>query len=413
MSSSILDTIDLALLGLQLASARKASGLTQQAVAGALNVSRPTIIALEKGERRPRPGELMRLAMLYERQVGDLVRAATLPAQDGFVVHFRSARTPGAQGNDTRREADIRAFEELCRDYQALERLTGSPLPRRYPAVYDIAHTDPESAAEEVASSERQRLGLGDGPLGDLWGLLETDVGLRLFALPFDDARIAGLFAFTEEYGGCVAVNSNHPEERQRWTAAHEYAHFLTERFRAEITVLLKFQRVPESERFAEAFARHFLLPASGLTRRFQTMRRARGGPVTPADVLVLCQLYRVSFAAMLLRLEELRLIASGSWQRLKDAGCKVNEASTPPSATPAQRSLPLQPLLPRRYEALAAEAFSRGQLSQERLASMLRLQPVEARERVRELAHGQIFDGGEVYHLALDLCDNLTPVVR
>lgn len=410
MSSNVLDTIDPALLGRQLASARKARGLTQQAVADALSLSRATVIALENGQRRPKPGEVAQLAMLYERQVGDLVRIAARPPHDDFIVHFRAARAPGSHGRDERRERDIRAFEDLCRDYLLLEELTGSPLPRRYPDIYDTSRADAESAAEEVAASERNRLGLGDGPIGGLWGLLESDIGLRVFAQPFEDARLAGLFVYTEEYGGCISINANHPEDRQRWTATHEYAHFLTDRYRAEITVLPSFQRVPESERFADAFARHFLLPTSGLVRRFQALRRAKDGPITPADVLVLCQLYQVSFAAMMLRLEELRLITSGSWDELKREGFKVNQARALLNLPSEQRSIPM---LPGRFEALAVKAFTTEKLSQERLARLLRLHPVEARERVEQLAHGTFFDDGELYQLALDFGAELTPAAR
>jgi len=410
MAAHVLDAIDPVLLGRQLAGSRKARGLTQQAVADALGVSRATIIALEKGDRRPKPGELVQLAALYHTQVGDLVRPITWQSRDSFIVHFRAARTPGSQGHDERREADVRAFEEFCRDYVELERITGSPLPRRYPDVYDITHSDAEAAAEEVASSERQRLGLGDGPIGDLWGLLETDVGLRIFAQVYADTRTAGLFIYTDEYGGCISVNAKHPEERRRWTAAHEYAHFLTERQRAEITILSTFRRVPESERFADAFARHFLMPASGLIRRFQAMRRSKDGPITPADILGLGQLYQVSFAALIMRLEELRLVSSGSWERLKDAGFKVTEARTLLDLSPVHHQLPALPL---RYEALAVQAFTNGEVSQERLARLLRMQPVDARERVQELAHGMFFDEGELYQLSLDFAAVLTPAIR
>ena len=33
----------------------------------------------------------------------------------------------------------------------------------------------------------------------------------------------------------CIAVNLKHPRERQHWTLAHEYGHFLTERYRANV----------------------------------------------------------------------------------------------------------------------------------------------------------------------------------
>ena len=410
MTTHLLDSIDPALLGAQLTSARKARGLTQQAVGDALGLARTTIIALEKGERRPKPGELVQLAALYGREVGELMRPVSLRPRDNFIVQFRAARGSLSTDRDERREADVREFEALCRDYVELERLNRSPLPQRYPDVYDISDSDPERAAEEVASSERNRLGLGDGPIGDLWGILEADVGLRIFAQSFSDYRLAGLFVYTEEYGGCISVNSKHPEERRRWTAAHEYGHFLVDRHRAEITIVQTYRRVPESERFADAFARHFLMPSASLTRRFQTMKRSKDGPITPADVLALAALYQMSFEALMLRLEELRLIRSGAWDELRDKGFKVTEARAILDLPVNSRQLPTLPL---RYEALAARAFRNGTLSQERLARMLRTDRVGARERVEALEYGQFFEDGEVYQLALDFETELTSARR
>ncbi len=410
MSVHLLDSIDPEILGAQLTHARKARGLTQQAVGDALGLARTTIVALEKGERRPKPGELVQLAALYGRQVGELVRPIALPPHESFIVQFRSARGPHSSDRDERREDDVREFEALCRDYVELERITDSPLPRRYPEVYDTSGSDPERAAEEVALSERNRLGLGDGPIGDLWGILETDVGLRIFAQEFSDSRLAGLFVYTEEYGGCIAVNRKHPEERRRWSVAHEYGHFLTNRYRAEITVLQVYRRLPESERFADGFARYFLMPSAGLTRRFESAKRAKEGPITPADVLTLAALYKVSFQALMLRLEELRLIRGGSWDELREKGFKANKARALLDLPVDSRQLRT---LPRRYETLAVRAFRTGILSQERLARFLRTDPVGARERVEELEYGQFFVNGEAYQLALDFEDDLTSAGR
>lgn len=399
MATHLLDSIDPATIGARLAHARKARGLTQQQAAETLGVARTTVTAMEKGERRPRAAELVRLATLYGRRVGELVRPAPTEEVDGFVVQFRAARTPGDSPADGHRAADILAFQALCDDYLALERLTAAPLARRYPDEYPTGGTDPERAADEIAASERLRLGLGDGPIGDLWGLLETDIGLRVFALPFADRRLAGLFAFTPEHGGCIAVNANHPEERRRLSAAHEYAHFLTDRHRAEIQILPRFGRLPEGERLADAFARFFLMPAAGLVRRFQGIRRAKDGPVTPADVLTLCQLYRVSFQAMVLRLEELKLLPAGTWDTLHDAGFKPDAARKLLALPAIEQELSR---LPYRYEALAAQAYDQGDLSEGRLAALLRTDRVTARGRVQALTGTKYVENGEVLQLEL-----------
>ena len=67
-------------------------------------------------------------------------------------------------------------------------------------------------------------------------------VGLRIFAVRLP-SRVAGLFVNSAAYGACVAINSQHPFERQRWRRAHEYAHFLAQRSHSEVTVLHGYRR--------------------------------------------------------------------------------------------------------------------------------------------------------------------------
>ncbi len=392
-------SIDPLAVGIRLTEARRARGMTQQQAAEALGVARTTVTAMEKGDRRPRSAELLHLAELYGRQVADLTRPLPATRPESFVVQFRGARG-GTFSGESKSASDIVAFQDLCEDYAELERLTESPLPRRYPEVYDIGDTDPERAGEEVASSERLRLGLGNGPLGDLWGLLEAEVGLRVFAPPFVSAN-AGMFVYTTEYGGCIAINGKHPEERRRWSAAHEFAHFLADRFKPEITVLPG-RRLPEEERFADAFARHFLMPASGLTRQFQGIKRAKEAPITPADILGLCRRYGASFIAMMLRLEQLRLLEPGTLDRLTNKGFKPDAARAALGLPPTSPQLRL---LPVRFEVLAVQAFEQGALSEGQLARFLRLDRVRARERVTELTQlAPDYAEGSWHQASLDL---------
>lgn len=400
MATKLPGSIDPAAVGERLVEARKARGMTQAQVAEALGVARTTITAMEQGERRPRAGELIRLAELFGRQVGELTRPLSPQRLDSFVVQFRAARGVSRE-TDTKRDADASTFQGLCEDYIELERLLEAPLPRRYPAPYDIASTDPERAAAEVAGSERNRLGLGDGPIGEIWGVLEAEVGLRIFAPRFA-SRAAGMFVYAEAWGGCIAVNGNHPEERRRWTVAHEYAHFLVDRGRPEITVLPSYRRVPEAERFADAFARVFLMPEDGLTRHFNAMKRAKSGPVTPADVLALCHRYRVSFSAMTLRLEELRLLPGGTWDKLRDAGFKPDAAR---GLVEVPRLVPELPTLPWRYQLLAVQAHERGLLSEEQLMRFLRSDRVGARRLIQQLTEAAPdYDAGAWHQVPLDL---------
>ena len=404
MQQHVLETIDPRSLGQRLQEARKGRGLTQQDVANSLSVARTTVTALEKGERRIRPDELIQLAKLYGRNVSDLVGPRELTAE--FSMQFRTAVSgAGSQQAKTELEQGVQEFQRLCEDYLYLERLNALPVTRAYPPQYPFEGLAPEEVAEDVASSERNRLGLGDGPVLNLREILENDVGLRIFYVSLQ-SRVAGIFAYTDELGGCIAANTLHPEERQRWSLAHEYGHFLTNRFRPEISILAAYERQPASERFADAFARSFLMPATGLRRRFNEMSRLSGGNITAAEVCRAAHFYFVSVQAMMLRLEELRLLPSGTWERLRDRGFKVREAQEQLGLTPhphADQALPI------RYQFLAVRAYQEADLTEGELVRLLRVDRVQARHMVQALTHPRhVLDGGEVATLSLDLASSI-----
>ena len=392
-------------LGQRLQDARKASGRTQQDAATHLGVARTTITAIEKGERRITPGELVRLASYFSRSVGEFVRRGE--AGPPFSVQLRAVLSP-KDAAEEEIAPGLLDFQRLCEDYLELERLCAAPLSRRYPPPYDIAvgGIAPEAMAEDVATAERNRLSLGDGPLMSLRETLENDVGLRIFFIDLP-SKVAGMFAYTEYLGGCIAVNHKHPPERARLTLAHDYAHFLAKRYQPEITPVSRYERLPQQERFADAFARAFLLPSDGLRRRFHEVQRSRQGGVTPADLCVLAHRYFVSAEALTRRLEELRLISSGTWDRMMSRGFRVREAQTIlhlASHPVADQQLPL------RYRYLAAEAYEREDISEGQLARFLRTDRLSARELVQGLAKGStITDDGSIGTTSLDLSERLS----
>lgn len=405
MEPEVLRAIDPREFGRRLQEARKARGRTQLEAAEFLNAARTTITAIEKGERRIQPGELVRLAAFYGRSVGELLR--TGEPTEAFSVQLRASLATGAAGGEIGQEVAPYTweFQRLCEDYLELERLCGAPLTRRYPEPYEIEGVPPEAAAEDAAIAERNRLSLGDGPAFNLRPLLETDVGLRIFYMDLP-SRVAAMFTYTVQLGGCIAVNRKHPEDRRRMSLMHDYAHFLSNRHRPETLVLGRYHRLPEHERFAESFARAFLMPATGLRRRFNEIRRNRAGRVTPADLLTLAHLYFVSVEAMVRRLEEIDLIPSGTWDKLQETGFRVREAQAIlrlPGHAADDRMLPV------RYLYLAVEALERSELSEGQFARFLRIDRLEARRVAEELSSRPVLqDDGTVQTLPIDLGEAL-----
>jgi Zn-dependent peptidase ImmA (M78 family)/DNA-binding XRE family transcriptional regulator len=366
-------------LGARLRAAREARGLTQAQAAAELQVSRPLLIAMERGSRRIQPEELITLARLYGRPVSDLLRPTEPPVAIG--ARFRAALASAPETDNL--PVLIARLEELADNYLDLLRRAGAEPPGQYPPVRRIDHLDPAQAGEDLASEERNRLGLGDGPIQRLREVLEIDVGLRIFIEPLP-SRVAGLFVYVESVGGCIALNANHPSERRRWTLAHEYAHFLVSRDRAEVTHVTHRRQAPESERFADSFAANFLMPRSGLSRRFNELKRSKAGPVTAAALVQLAHAYRVSVQALTLRLEDLRLVRPGTWDRLRDNNFQPRAAvrmlGLEADDEHAAESLPFH------YGILATQLYADGEITESQLARYLGTDIVGARRAYQRL---------------------------
>ena len=364
MDTNILETLDMKVLGRELQQARIRKGLTQEQAANSIDIARTTLLSIEKGERRVKASELLKLTHTYGMQMADFLRSH--PHIEWSKPQFRgpALRT---EEEDALIAPFIADLERLATDYYELERITEAPLIRKYPQEYSIGNLSVREAAESIAIEERLRLGIGDGQIAMLRDILEQDVGIRIFCYPLPD-KFSAIYLYEEQVGGCIAMNKHHPEERRRWSLAHDYGHFLLHRKKPILSADDSYQRKPESERFADDFARYFLMPTNGVTRRFNEVRKSKE-IVTVADLCTLASYYGVSFEAMTRRLEGLKLLPLGLWERLQARGLKVRDA---------QKQLGLEPLpaqdqrLPSRYLYLAIDAFDRKLISEGMLMRFL-----------------------------------------
>ncbi len=194
------------------------------------------------------------------------------------------------------------------------------------------------------------------------------------------------MYLYDHDLGGCIAINRLHPEERRRYSLAHDYAHFLTSRYKPVIFVENNYRRVPETERFADVFAANFLMPASGLKVRFNDIRTLKG-KVTIADLCTLAYYYFVSVEALVFRLEDLKLLPTGSWNKLQEGGFKVRDAQQQLGLVHCEIQ---DDILPIRYQYLAVDAFDRGLISEGQLARFLQLDRLDARSKADELRSQQ-----------------------
>jgi Zn-dependent peptidase ImmA (M78 family)/DNA-binding XRE family transcriptional regulator len=367
--------VDPVVLGANITFARKKAGKTQDQLSKLIGVSRPTLIGIESGQRHATELEIHAIAKNVGSSVRDLLSLGVPDAS--ATVRFRSLR-----GSDESRAA-LDALEDFGRRYVRLENLANDRIVRREPAMFMLERAiNVERAGEELAATERQRLGLGDGPLPELRVVFEEDAGLRIFGLEeLRRTRISGLFAYSREYGPLVGFNAAHDPRRVRWTLCHEYAHYLFERYELEVTEEPKSGRRDRREQFADAFAANFLMPTNGISRRFSEMLSDAGGELKVAHLLMLAEVFEVSFQAVTQRLEEIGRITAGTYEMLRERGFKPLQAE----ATLGFQRRPLD-RLPFRYVFLVATLNARGVLSEGDVAAFLHTDRLSARELLQRV---------------------------
>src|SRR5687767_4527927 len=92
---SVLDAMSPHLVGERLRRAREAADITQADAANAIGAARTTIVAIEKGDRKVKLGELQRLTQLYRTTVNELLRQESVHVD--LVPRFRKLPGKGAE----------------------------------------------------------------------------------------------------------------------------------------------------------------------------------------------------------------------------------------------------------------------------------------------------------------------------
>ncbi|WP_309896663.1 XRE family transcriptional regulator [Archangium sp.] len=390
-------------LGERIAQERKRLDKTQDQLAKGIGVARTTLVAMEKGERRPTSAELLKLAQELSVPLNELLREHTVVADAS--PRFRMG--PRHTRNDAVEEA-VERLKALGRQYVELEQVlsvTRTPAPLESITAYRASNApggmNPRLAGQDAAAFLRRHLDLGDGPVLALEPLLELEAGLRVFHLPLP-SEVAAIFLWSDVLGACVALNRLHPRERRRWSLAHELGHFLRDREAGDVMPARLESRLDPSEVFSETLAAEFLMPATGVRRRFTEHLRDKGVHFSAADLIAIARFYAVSFQAMTLRLEELQLLQRGTYQKLVQRNFRPGAGQKQLGLAPARERQ--DRWLPQRYERLALEAYAQELLSEGELARYLHCDRVTARELYLS-RQVEVTEGGE---LVLDLGEDI-----
>lgn len=362
-------------LGERLRLAREAAGITQAASAASIGMSRTTLVAIEQGQRRVRIDELQKLAVLYGSNVNTLLRREAIHVD--IVPRFRKIES----SPDASLQAATKLLSDLAKAEVELENLLGIRRTTNYPQERPILPGNIVVQAEQDAMELRQRSGLGFQPVLDMVTFLEFELGVRVYVRKLDGS-ISGMFVYDERLGACILLNANQRRERRNWTAAHELGHLVSTRRDTDVVLAMGTEKPPE-ERYANAFARAFLMPARQVIQRFQEVT-AGSSTLTRRHVIVLAHTFGVSREAMVRRLEDLDLVKPGAWDKFHAEGGisddQVKQVLGELAFDDADKESANRPTT-LRLGILANEARRQDLVSEGQLAKLLNLDRIELRE--------------------------------
>lgn len=265
--------------------ARQRRRMTGKALAASTGLAVDTISRLENGNNQP-----------------DEATVAKLSNALGFPIEFFKDQDP----EDINAGAvSFRSFSKMSARERDAALSAGSLglqlsnwVEERFslPAVklLDLSH---ETDSEVAAQAMRQFWGLGQKPVGNLLGLLETN-GVRVFSLSENTASV-NAFSFWRDEKPFIFLNNFKTAESSIFDTAHELGHLVMHRHGEP-------NGIRSAEREADAFASAFLMPAQDVRARIPR-------PITMDVILQAKARWRVSAMAMTFRLRALGLLTE--WQ--------------------------------------------------------------------------------------------------
>ena len=405
--------VDMIQLAHRLRTARERCGMSQQAVADALELPRTAVTNMEGGSRSVSTLELTKLADLYRCSVTVFLAAdKEAEAEDLSVVLHRAL--PEME-HAPEIETAVRRLLDLYCEGAVLRRMLDQSIE---PAIPNYATQmrnvgDALRQGEAVAQEERRRLGLGNAPVRGIAEVI-SDQGIWTAATDLPDS-LSGLFVNHPAVGLAILVNRQHWPVRRRFSYSHEYAHALFDRSET-VTTTRRENSSDLMEKRANAYAAAFLMPPGGVTEqlaqfdkghpsrlariifdvannsKIEAEIRARPGSqvVTYQDVAVLARHFGVSYEAAVWRLKSLNHISANETAVLmnqKDVGNKYIKL------------LGFRELLDEGAPLAASEQELRSQLM--RLAIEAFRQEEISRGRLLEVGRKLAIDGDELLELA------------
>lgn len=337
--------------------ARRKAGYSLRELSIAMNskVTAQAIGKYERGESVPSSGVLSALSKALGVSIAYLFDSQGIELSD---VEFRTKANTSARD---RAQVEIKVLEWIERYLQVERVLELDSAHWQCPVARPrklASHSDAEKLAEEV----REKWSLGLDPIPNMTELLE-EKGLKVLTVPLAD-RVSGFTCLVKRPGEeedlpVIVVNDRFSLERRRLTLAHELAHRLID---------TKSLSDREEEKAANVFAGAFLVPRAHLQREVGKHRNALGY----RELLDLKRVYRVSGAALLMRLRQLGVIDESTLVYAFQTVARGWRTSEPEELEPAGERGTRERA--RRFERLCYRALAEKLISLSKAAELLRL---------------------------------------
>ena len=250
------------MIGDRIRQARLAAGLTLDALGQKVGVTHTAIQKYEKGILTPPSSQLLKLARACGTRVEYFFRTHEVELVE---PEFRRLASFGKKAQEALK---IKVVELAEKRAELLGCFPESPILRfEVPGGLPRQVNDLDEL-ENFADQVREAWKLGLNPIGDLTGTLET-LGLLVIVVDEANPGFSGLTATARTSDGrmypIVAVSSQWPGDRQRFTLAHELGHLLLSgRLAAGI----------DEEKACNRFAGAFLAPKAAVVQLLGHARR-------------------------------------------------------------------------------------------------------------------------------------------
>jgi len=278
---------------------RERLALTREQVAQTLGIPEQLLSLWERGDRNPGLYQLEQLALLYRVNIGYLLGKEDLlePPGDPKVSFER-----------------VRWLAFLDNWAEFLEDLEKTPLQPFPPLEEEDIATD---SAPTLAAKVRQRYGLGMDALPDLSVFFDLQ-GVLIYRASLGKSLV-GDCCNHPKLGCCILLNSDTTPGHQTFTLAREWFRSLEHPVNGEGTD------------FADAFARHFLVPSVRVALRMQHRLRwlvenARGR-LDAYKAVRLAAYFRTSYRCLLERLREENFIPPEQYRQWSEYSSAIMAA--------------------------------------------------------------------------------------